>query len=60
MVLATMKKLAIALILVSMVALVAFFLTNNHRLLTGGSVGVLVGGAILTTANQLRKERRIY
>ena len=57
MVLAALRVAAVVVLLVAMVALIAFFPTNNHRLLTGGIIGVLVGGAALTAIHQSEGRR---
>jgi uncharacterized membrane protein YkgB len=47
-VLAALRYVAIGIILVAMAMLVAFLVTSQKRLLTGGILGVLIGGATLS------------
>lgn len=55
MVLGTLRYVAIALVFAAMAMLVAFFVTSQQRLLTGGILGLLIGG---TTLSYLRKAKQ--
>ena len=51
-----LRYVAIALVIAAIAMLAAYAVTSQHRLLSGGLIGVLMGGTTLSWLRQTKKD----